>query len=384
MEAEATSGEQRYEKEHAVEQMSMKPVYRLFVGVDIAYRTFTAASLVSGAKLKRESKPFEQTAQGFEQFQKRLQASGIDPGATLVVMEATGNYWIALAMVLHQAGFVVSVINPAQAHFFAKAQLKRAKNDALDAEILAELAHVLVPARWTPPPQIYHELQQRLAQRASLLELRTQISNQLHALSVSPVAVPAVSQRLVRLIETFNEQIMQVETELHELVKIDEESACTSLYEDENPKVHETTKQWRITIALLLTIPGIGLLTACWLVITTLNFTLCETAEAAVNFVGLAPITRTSGTSVHGRAQIGHCGHGRVRSQLYLATLTAARFNPIIKAYYDRLREAGKPMKVARCACARKLLHIAFAVATHRQPFNPHYQRSVNAEPAVA
>jgi len=55
----------------------------------------------------------------------------------------------------------------------------------------------------------------------------------------------------------------------------------------------------------------------------------------------------------------------------YLATLTAARFNPIIKTFYDRLREAGKPMKVARCACARKLLHIAFAVVTRQQPFGP-------------
>jgi transposase len=360
-----------------MDQPHGKPKYRLFVGVD------TAAILVLGNRPKREAKAFEQTAQSFGTFQKRLQAYETDPAATLVVMEATGNYWIALAMVLHQAGFAVSVINPAQAHFFAKAQLKRAKNDALDAEILAELAHVLVPATWTPPPQIYHELQQRLAQRASLLELRTQVSNQLHALSVSPVAVAAVSHRLVCLIETFNGQIEQVETELHELVKVEEVSVCPCLHEEEIPKAGEITEQWKATIALLLTIPGIGLLTACWLVVTTLNFTLCETAEAAANFVGLAPITRTSGTRVRGYAQIGHCGHGRVRSQLYLATLTAARFNPIIKVYYERLREAGKPMKVARCACARKLLHIAFAVATHQKPFDPHYQHPVNVEAVV-
>jgi transposase len=114
--------EQLDAKEHAVDQLCRKPVYRLFVGVDIAYRTFTAASLIPGAKPKRESKAFEQTAQGFGQFQKRLQAYGIDPGTILVVMEATGNSWIALATVLNQAGFAVSVINPAQAHFFAKAQ----------------------------------------------------------------------------------------------------------------------------------------------------------------------------------------------------------------------------------------------------------------------
>ena len=116
------------------------------------------------------------------------------------------------------------------------------------------------------------------------------------------------------------------------------------------------------------------MLTACWLVVTTLNFTMCETAEAAVNFVGLAPMVHLSGTSVHGRSQISRCGHGRIRSQIYLATLSTARFNPLIKAYYDRLRAAGKLMKVARCACARKLLHIAFAVATRQHAFDPDYQ----------
>ena len=153
-----------------MDQPYVQSKYRLFVGVDSAYRTFTAAILVPGTRPKREAKAFEQTTQSFGTFQKRLQAYEIDPTATLVVMEATGNYWIALAMTLHQAGFAVSVMNPATAHFKASAQLKRANNDALDAEILAELAHVLVPTPWTPPPQIYHELQQRLAQRASLLE----------------------------------------------------------------------------------------------------------------------------------------------------------------------------------------------------------------------
>ncbi len=208
----------------------------------------------------------------------------------------------------------------------------------------------------------------------SLLELRTKVSNQLHALVVSTVAVPAVRERLVQLIETFTQQIAQVDAELLEVVTIEEESPQEAARQETQSQPDELTKKWKSAIALLLTIPGIGILTACWLVVTTLNFTVCETAEAAVNFVGLAPITRLSGTSVHGRAQIGRCGHGRVRSQLYLARLSAARFNPIIKAHYDRLREAGKPMKVARCTCARKLLHIAYAVVIHEQAFDPNYQ----------
>jgi transposase len=183
-----------------------------------------------------------------------------------------------------------------------------------------------------------------------------------------------VHQRLEELIETVNHHLAQLDAELLELVKVEQEPAAPEPTEAQGTPPEELEKQWKAAIALLLTIPGIGLLTASWLVVATLNFTLCESAEAAVHYVGLAPVLRSSGTSLRGRAQIGHSGHARARTQLYLATLSAARFNPIIKAYYERLRAAGKPMKVARCACARKLLHIAYAVIIHEQAFDPSYQ----------
>ena len=80
---------------------------------------------------------------------------------------------------------------------------------------------------------------------------------------------------------------------------------------------------------------------------------------------------RRSGTSVRGKAQIGHSGNGRLRTAAYLATLSAARCNPLIRACYQRLRAVGKPVKVARCAAARKLIHLAWALATKRQHFDP-------------
>lgn len=209
-----------------------------------------------------------------------------------------------------------------------------------------------------------------------MLEWRTQINNQLHALSVSPEVVPTVRDRLLLLIDQLDQHIAELEKELLEIVKVKQEGPLEEELQSQVLEPGTIEEQWKAAIALLLTIPGIGLLTACWLVVATLNFTLCETAEAATHYVGLAPMMRSSGTSVRGRAQIGHGGHARARTQLYLATLAAARFNPVIKAFYDHLREVGKPMKVARCACARKLLHIAFAVVQSKQAFDPHYQSS--------
>ena len=122
----------------------------LFVGVDIAAATVTASWLAPGG---RPSQPVtvEQTPAGHAALQRRLLAVDHAPVATLVALEATGSYWLTLATTLTHAGFRVAVINPAQAHHFAKALLTRAKTDAIDAQTLAHLAALLRPVPWTPP-----------------------------------------------------------------------------------------------------------------------------------------------------------------------------------------------------------------------------------------
>ena len=294
------------------------------------------------------------TPQGYTSLQQHLHATDCAPAEVLVVMEATGSYWIALATTLALAGFSVSVINPAQAHHFAKALLKRAKTDAIDAHTLAHLAALLQPAPWTPPPAIYYELQQRLAQRDALQDVQRQVQNQLHALEQGPVVVAAVKTRMETLIAALGSQIAEVDAELASAINQD--------------------AAWAAAAARLQTIPGVGVLTAAWLLVTTLNFTSCATPDEATAYAGLAPNPYQSGTSVRGRPAIGHTGNGRLRKALYLATLSAAQYNPVIKEFYDRLCAAGKPPKVARCAAARKLLHIAWAVATKGQSFDPRFR----------
>jgi transposase len=126
------------------------PAYRLFVGVDSAAASASVAWLLVGAPITRPI-TIEQTPALSAQLQTHLQATDIAPGDTLIVLEATGSYWITLATALHLAGYAVSVINPRQAHHFAKALLKRAKTDAIDPQTLTLLAAQLQPARWSPP-----------------------------------------------------------------------------------------------------------------------------------------------------------------------------------------------------------------------------------------
>jgi transposase len=352
--------------------------YQCFVGVDIAARDFTAAILLPKQKPKLEKSPFSQDLEGITRFIDVLKATGYQAEQILVVMEATGPYWVGLALALTHNGFATSVVNPAQVHYFAKAQLKRAKSDKLDAQTLAQFAQMLLPKTWTPPPQFYYELRQRLTQRDQLLKLLGQVDNQLHALSVSPVLIESVQLQLESLQQTLSAQIKQMEQELAELIQFDLEGALSA---DRSQLTLD--QEWQKSIALLRTIPGIGLMTACWLVVATLNFSSCGSVEALVHYVGLAPVEHTSGSSVRGRSQIGHSGNGRLRTLLFMGSLSAVRFNPLIKLFWQRLREEkNKPFKVALCACARKLLHLAYAIARSGQPFKADYQPA--SEPVKA
>jgi transposase len=333
----------------------MPPVssaYRLFVGCDVSARTATIATRPS-SQASSSALTFEQTPSGFEQLHQHLLTLEAEPPAVLVVMEATGSYWMRLALALSEAQFAVAVINPAQAHDFAKALLKRSKTDAIDAQTLAELAMRLQPKPWSPPPAVSTELHQRLVHRDALVEARTQFRNQLHALQQQPSIVASVEARLGELITTLTDDIAEVDAELASALEHD--------------------ARWAEAAAYLATIKGLGKLTIAWLLTTTSNFTLTLSAEAAANYAGLVPQLRQSGTSVRGKPAIGHSGNARLRRALYMATLSALQHNPVIKAFYERLIAKGKAKKVAVCACARKLLRIAWAVATKKQAFSLDY-----------
>jgi len=326
-----------------------RPVYQLFVGIDIAATTFTAAWMpLDGRPTSAISLP--QSAAGFAALHAHLQGTGVAPSATLIVLEATSSYWIALAVRLHAAGYVVSIANPAKVHHYAKSLPRRGKSDPLDAQVLTLFAAERRPEPWTPPPAIYHELRQRLMARDGLLEMRKQAKNQLHALVQWPVVVPAVQQQLEEVIASLDAQIRVLDEAIAEVL---------------------ATGAWAASAARLQSVPGIGVLTAAWLLVTTVQFRLCPTAEAAVGYAGLNPLEGSSGTSLQRRPAIGHGGNRRLRTALYLASLSATQHNPVIKAFYERLRAAGKPPKVARCAAARKLLCLAWAVVTKEEMFNP-------------
>ena len=332
--------------------MSNKDDYILFVGVDIAASSFTFSWL-------RPSQPpaaprrLAQSQQGYADLHQALAAAGVAPSQTLVVMEATSTYWIQCATALHTLGYQLSVVNPKQAHDFAKLIRQHGKTDPQDARMLTRLGATLSLTLWTPPPAIYQQLQQRLAWRDSLVGLRTQVRNQYLALQHEQVVVGSISSKQEALVANLEAQIKEVEHEMEQLIAAGGE--------------------WGVSIELLRSIPGIGLITASWIVVATANFTGSNDAAGAAGYAGLAPQARQSGTSVHGKGQLGAGCHRRLRKALYMAAVTAVRFNPVLKAFYEQLIGRGKARKVALCAVARKLLHLSWAVGSKQQRFDPQY-----------
>jgi transposase len=327
--------------------MPESPPFAGIVGIDIAAKTFTATWTPHGPPRPRI---FEHTTAGYQALVSQLSTVAPTPADVRVAMEATGSYWIAVATFLYEAGYAVVVINPAQIASFAKSLPRRAKTDLRDAELICQFAQERTPPTWTPPPSVYHELRQRLVARDALMEMRQQARNQHHALAQWPIQVAAVTTQFVDLITELDARIAQIERQITQTL-------------------HDGA--WATSVALLTSIPGLGPTTIAWLLVATVNFTLCPTAESMAAYAGLAPLAHESGTSVRRQAQLSRSGHARLRKALYLATLSAARHNPLIRTFYQRLRAAGKPFKVAQCAAARKLLTLAWAVVTKQQSFDP-------------
>ncbi|MDQ5853899.1 MAG: transposase, partial [Chloroflexota bacterium] len=161
---------------------------------------------------------FSQSPAGFAAFQQQLQATGVAPAQTLIVLEATGSYWVALAVTLHEAGYAVAVLNPAQLHNYAQSLPRRGKTDALDAQVFLRFAAERKPIPWTPPPAVYHELRQRLVARDGLLSMRQQARNQRHALEQWPVLVTSVLMQLDGVIADLDDRLARLEKEIADVL----------------------------------------------------------------------------------------------------------------------------------------------------------------------
>ncbi len=299
----------------------------VFVGIDVSKAQLDIALRPEG----RFSVPNDEA--GFAQVLERLRA--VPPA--LVVLEAPGGLEIPLTGALAAAGVPVVVVNPRQVRDFAKATGQLAKTDALDAQILAHFAEVIRPERRPLPDAHTQTLAAILTRRRQLVEMVVAEKNRLGS------ARPPVRTSLRTHITWLERELTHTDTTRAHAIR-------------ESPV-------WREQDDLLRSAPGVGPVLT-----TTLLAELPElgtlTGKQISALVGVAPLNRDSGTWRGKRTVWG--GRAQIRAVLYMAALVAARFNPVIRAFYQRLCAAGKAKKVALTACMRKLRIILNAMMKHR------------------
>jgi transposase len=306
------------------------------MGIDVAKATLEVA--ISG---RPTTLSVANSEAGFAELVREV--GSLDVG--LALFEATGGYEVACVTAMQLAGIAVAVVNPRQARDFARAMGRLAKTDRIDAQVLADLAATLLRSNDLPklvkpmPNDDQLELQGLVTRRRQLMEMKQAETNR--------IKMPGIRQRrsLLTIIEALDREITRV-----------------------NGEIEAFLKHRRADISALMdTVKGVGSTTISTLLAEVPELGRLSGREVSA-LVGVAPLNRDSGTMRGKRAIYG--GRPDVRKVLFMAALTAARYNPAIRAFYQRLLAAGKPKKVAIVACMRKLLVIVNAMVRTGKPWD--------------
>jgi transposase len=308
---------------------------RVFVGIDVSKDRLDVALRPSA-----ERWAVANDEPGLATIVARLQA--VHP--TGVVLEATGGLEIPLTGALAAAGLPVVVVNPRQVRDFAKATGKLAKTDALDAAVLAQFAEAVRPALRPLPDAATRDLSALLTRRRQLLEMRTAEKNRLGS------AARPIRREIQAHVTWLDRRLAHLDDDLARTIR-------------ESPV-------WREKDDLLQSAPGVGPVLARTLLASLPELGTLNRKQIAA-LVGVAPLNRDSGTLRGKRAVWG--GRAHVRAALYMSALAATRYNPVIRAFYQRLCAAGKAKKVALTACMHKLLVILNSMVKHRTPWRNYF-----------
>lgn len=382
-----------------------------FAGIDIASEVHVVAVVDQDGATLIKSTSFTEDATGYQQLLELLGA----PDGCLVAMEATGHYWQNLFAALAAAGFSIALINPLRTNRFAQEELARTKTDSIDALGIARFAQQKKPAVTKLPDSVTEEIRELVRLRDKIVQDLGDATRRLHrvvdlgfpeftryvktldselATSIlreypTAAAFPLMARPLAKLVydgrhkvgaELAQQLVEAARTSVGhhhgDAYRLQVRFACEDIelqrrrLRDLDKRIENLLKQSEVG-QLLTTIPGIGPHTAARVVGEVGRFERFRSADALAAYVGAIPSLKQSGKHKPTRGMLTTIGHARLRSALWMPVLTAVRRNPWLRAYYQRLREAGKLPKVALVASMRKLLHAIYSVATNRKPFVP-------------
>jgi transposase len=320
------------------------------MGIDISKQTFDV-SFREGNKLLH--KVYANNLRGFKKFI----GSSYCKSDSMVVMEASGPYYVCLASYLYDNAIKVCVVNPLMVKRFGQMKFYRAKTDKKDAGIIMEYGETEIRSLslWQPEAKGVQSLKQMRTTVELLHKQLRQSKNQLSAFKSSGALSHEVEKGLKSVIGTLEKTIGKIEDRMLVI--------CNACYKE--------------SLELVTSVPCIGEKTAMMLIAITDDFSKFKHYKQLTAYVGFAPRVYQSGTSVRGKGHICKMGRSQTRKLLYMCSWTAKRYNKACREMYERLKAKGKPERVIKVAIANKLLKQVFAVATSKQKYIENYQPNI-------
>ena len=324
--------------------------FKYFIGVDIASSTFTASMGTLPWQVVLKPQEFENTEDGFQVWLEWLSGHQILPQQSVVCMEATGVYGEGLAYFAYAKGYHVAVQPPLEVKRAFKPNMR--KTDAVDSLQIAEYAGRYVDklSFWQPRSEVLEQIKVLLATREQFVTQNTAHKNSLKAIQRKPVKTPFAEQAHLQMIDFFKKQVHAIDLEIRRLIESD-----------------PTFKQM---LLLLLSVPGVGLLLAAYMILLT---QVSLDYKQLNSFLGIAPNEHSSGSSVHGHPTSRHFGPAAIRKLLYLAALSVIAHRDQFRTYFLFKTKQGKPARLVLNNIENKLVKIICAVLRSNLPFNPDY-----------
>lgn len=324
--------------------MTTKTIPAVFAGIDVGAQALVLVIRKNAVSMKAQT--FANTPAERQRLVKRLSAF---PDLT-VCLEATGVYYLDIALALNDAGIRLNVLNPKVSHNFAKVLLKHSKTDAVDADTLAQYAQRMPHQPWTRPRNEALALRALSRRINTLTRTKAAAKNQHHALAFSPETPQAVLRDVTLSITQLEKRIAKLAEEATVLIR-----------------AHPLLAR---PYALLLTVKGIAATSAIALLGELLLLPPELSHKQWVKAAGLDPRHVTSGSSVHKQTRLSKAGNRYIRQALYMPALSAKAHDPYVKGFFDHLIALGKTPLQAVCAVMRKLLHAIHGMLAHDQVFD--------------
>ena len=328
------------------------------VGIDISKLSFSACicqqDITGEQKLSKVSE-FNNTKSGFNQFIKWQRKLLLSTSEVICVMEATGVYYENLAYHLTNLKMNVAVILPNKVAHFAKSLNIKTKTDAVDARVIAKLGVERKLTLWKPPHPIFKTLKELTRQYSDLKKERTVFINRSKAIESGYDPQRLIIKSNKAVIKEFTKQIEICEIEIGKLIR---------------------SEEWLWSkVNKILTIKGVGLITASIILAETQGFEFVQNIKQLTSYAGLDVVKRESGTSIQGKTKISKKGNGRIRSALYFPALISSLHNEDLAKTYHRIIE-NKPSKmIGITALQRKILILIYTLWKKNEAYIENYPK---------